>query len=554
MNFCYFLILFLLIYSSVVSCGGGNGSVVENSNADTNLSSQNCGNNKIDSGEACDDGNNENSDGCTANCSLEVGEAICGNGILENMECCDDGNLIEGDGCSISCVLEAGSSRNRFIDSVPPIGTVTINDGDSTAVTNDVILTLYANDNVKIAAYLLSENEISTPDVNSSDWVLIEQTTNYLARVNYRFTPGGGTRRIFVWFKDQFGNLSNMISDDIDLWSFRTIDSVGNVGDSTSIGIDSTNKSHISYCDISNERLKYATNKSGVWSTSIVDSLTVIPGQNYFINSSIAIDSGDKARITYHDVVNGDLKYASNTTGSWTTTVLQSTGDVGNDPVISLFSNDAVYILYSGYWPSVGIKSVSFGGGSAGLFQQNLNSASVRGFKSLAIDSHGNIRFVYYDDTYRGLKYTARYTGPDDVSIDGPGDPSLGYNNSLAIDSNDKIHIAYSSSAGLKYATNVNGTWEISVIDSDLTVDYRKNISIAVDLNNKLHVIYHGAYGYRLKYATNVSGAWKIFILDNTSQYSSPSITIDSNNKLHVSYLHEGTYDLKYATTALENP
>jgi len=550
MKFCYFLILFLLIYSSVISCGG-NGSIGESSNPDANLSSQNCGNNQMDFGESCDDGNNENSDGCTSNCSLEVGEAICGNGILENMECCDDGNLIEGDGCSSSCILEAGSSQNRFIDSVPPIGTVTINDGDYTAVTNDVVLTLYANDNVKIVAYLLSENELSTPVVDSPDWVLIEPTTSYLARVNYRFSPGGGTRRIFVWFKDQFGNLSSMISDDIDLWSFRTIDSVGNVGDSTSIGIDSNNKSHISYCDITNERLKYATNKFGAWSTSIVDSLTVMLGQNYFINSSIAVDSRDVVHIAYHDVINGNLKYTTNRTNSWVLSTLQSTGDVGNDPVIALYPNNTPYILYSGYWPSVGIKSVSLSGG---IFQQDLNSARVRGFKSLVIDSRGNERFVYYDESYRGLKYTARYTGPTDASIDGPGDSNLGYNNSLAIDSNDKIHIAYSSSVGLKYATNINGTWEISVIDSDLTVDNRKNISIAVDLNNKLHVVYHGAYGYRLKYATNVNGTWKVFILDNTSLYSSPSIAIDSNNKLHVTYLYEGTYDLKYATTTLEGP
>lgn len=66
-----------------------------------------CGNGKIESGEACDDGNTINNDGCSFSCMVEVVlPAICGNRIVESGEACDDGNVINNDGCSSACTLE----------------------------------------------------------------------------------------------------------------------------------------------------------------------------------------------------------------------------------------------------------------------------------------------------------------------------------------------------------------------------------------------------------------------------------------------------------------
>jgi cysteine-rich repeat protein len=55
------------------------------------------------SGEECDDGDNDNGDGCSATCKLE-GE--CGDGVLASNEKCDDGNTYDGDGCSGDCTKE----------------------------------------------------------------------------------------------------------------------------------------------------------------------------------------------------------------------------------------------------------------------------------------------------------------------------------------------------------------------------------------------------------------------------------------------------------------
>lgn|GEM_PF-1149117 len=62
-----------------------------------------CGNNKIDRGEQCDDGNRRRFDGCSQFCLIED---RCGNSELELGEECDDGNIFSDDGCSSGCFIE----------------------------------------------------------------------------------------------------------------------------------------------------------------------------------------------------------------------------------------------------------------------------------------------------------------------------------------------------------------------------------------------------------------------------------------------------------------
>ncbi len=89
-----------------------------------------CGDGTRDANEACDDGNTEGGDGCSADCqAVECGwvcdvtpgakstcSVSCGDGVVfigggkfdPPTEACDDGNLQPGDGCDASCHVEAG--------------------------------------------------------------------------------------------------------------------------------------------------------------------------------------------------------------------------------------------------------------------------------------------------------------------------------------------------------------------------------------------------------------------------------------------------------------
>lgn len=59
-----------------------------------------CGDGKVDPGEACDDGNQIEMDGCTSRCAVPT----CGDGVVQPPEQCDDGNPVDTDGCLKTCV------------------------------------------------------------------------------------------------------------------------------------------------------------------------------------------------------------------------------------------------------------------------------------------------------------------------------------------------------------------------------------------------------------------------------------------------------------------
>ncbi len=77
-----------------------------------------CGDGVLASGEACDDGNDSDGDGCTTACAVEEGYTCggepstcatsCGDGVTSGDEACDDGNTVDGDGCNAGCGEEHG--------------------------------------------------------------------------------------------------------------------------------------------------------------------------------------------------------------------------------------------------------------------------------------------------------------------------------------------------------------------------------------------------------------------------------------------------------------
>jgi cysteine-rich repeat protein len=65
-----------------------------------------CGNNIVEPGEQCDDGNTNNNDWCSNSCIDYPIHLTCGNGTIEWIEQCDDGNTSNDDGCSKECTVE----------------------------------------------------------------------------------------------------------------------------------------------------------------------------------------------------------------------------------------------------------------------------------------------------------------------------------------------------------------------------------------------------------------------------------------------------------------
>lgn len=146
-----------------------------------------CGDGMLNAGEACDDGNTTNGDGCSSMCAAEAGwdcsgptcSAICGDGLMVGTELCDDNNTSCGL-CNADCtqLTTATPATGRIVadigNSGPGFGirdgqTFTLGDGwtrqtfefdnNGSMPTNAVVLsTGFVDSNVVAGAIRLAIN------------------------------------------------------------------------------------------------------------------------------------------------------------------------------------------------------------------------------------------------------------------------------------------------------------------------------------------------------------------------------------------------------------
>lgn len=136
-----------------------------------------CGDGVVDVGEACDDGNGEGCDGCSADCRQIESGSLCGDG-LTNPFCgeeCDDLGNVDGDGCSADCQEEAlPESIGGSLDANSTLSTDTEGDGATPADPVETSLT------TPIAGDLGIE-ETSNVTTNSLGFSLLSQQINITA-------------------------------------------------------------------------------------------------------------------------------------------------------------------------------------------------------------------------------------------------------------------------------------------------------------------------------------------------------------------------------------
>ncbi|MBI4650759.1 tandem-95 repeat protein [Candidatus Desantisbacteria bacterium] len=426
-----------------------------------------------------------------------------------------------------------------------------------------------SNDKIHISYYDDSNNDLKYATNESGSWVTTTvDSYGYTGQYSSIAIDTNNKIHISYYYDMPYGNSNNpqryklkYATNESGTWTITTVDGDGRVGKFSSIAIDTNNKVHISYYYVGNDYenyrdfsyndLKYATNKSGSWITTTVDSNMEVGRY-----TSIAIDSNDKVHISYYDDSNKDLKYVTNASDSWVRTTADSyeyVGEYNSIAVdskeynsIAVDSNDKIHISY--YDDSN--KDLKYATNSSGLWiTTTVDSYGYVGqYTSIAVDSNDKIHISYYDDSNNDLKYATNASGSWVTTTVDSINGSVGKYTSIDIDSNDKVHISYcdNTNRNLKYATNKSGSWGTSTVDSNNGY-YAEYTSIVVDLNNMVHISYNDFFNADLIYATNESGSWITTIVDNTWITGiKSSISIDKNNKIHISYCASDY--LKYAT------
>lgn len=102
------------------------------------------------------------------------------------------------------------------IDTIVPIGSISINSGDSYTNSTTVTLNLSATDNVGVTGYYLSADS-NKPSASDPGWVSVSSTTSFSTSFSYTLSSGDGSKTLYAWFKDAAGNVSDTASGSITL-------------------------------------------------------------------------------------------------------------------------------------------------------------------------------------------------------------------------------------------------------------------------------------------------------------------------------------------------
>ncbi|UCD04353.1 MAG: right-handed parallel beta-helix repeat-containing protein [Candidatus Woesearchaeota archaeon] len=263
--------------------------------------------------------------------------------------------------------------------------------------------------------------------------------------------------------------------------------------------------------------------------------------------SSIAIDSNNVKHISYYNYTDSDLGYCNGTYGNWDCETVESNGVVGSQSSIAVDSNNNIHISYFqdtndnlgycngtyGNWDCETVRSIGFGGT----------------FTSIAIDQYDNVYISYTNSTNADLGYcNGTYGNWDCEHVDTTN--NVGYYSSIAIDLDDVVHISHCdfTNQNLRYCNNSGGSWSCDNIETTDFVGYFS--SIAIDSNDNVHISHWNWTGGDLRYCNNLGGSWSCEIVENGISGAllgtESSIAVDSNDIVHISHFDMGNLDLRY--------
>ena len=284
------------------------------------------------------------------------------------------------------------------------------------------------------------------------------------------------------------------------------------------------------------------------WKLSVLDPGIGKPG-GAGRATSIALDSNGNPHIVYYSDSEDAVKYATQVNGKWKYTKIDNNIRCLPGTSIAVDRNNVVHVSYSKKVgdiltpdPDYDLYYANNTGGKWSIIPVDVKE-SVGGYNSIAVDTNGKVHIAYNDNTNQAVKYATSKNGYWEMET---VDTVFVIETKLALDLNGKAHISYMpySTKDLKYATNVSGHWESNIIDPKSGWDN----DIAVDSQNRVHISHFTEEpDFALKYTTNSSGQWVTEIIEKEIDWFT-SIAIDAKDKVHIACFDNWRWQLKYVS------
>ena len=388
--------------------------------------------------------------------------------------------------------------------------------------------------------------EASTSNANQSTSLVLDALDQpciaYLYEFDLRYLYADGSPR---GGNDPSSQRSGHPED----WQIEIVDRGGDVGQWTSLALDTAAQPHISYYDNTNSDLKYAYHDGTAWQIETVDS-----AGNVGYYTSLALDSADQPHISYCRLSSSplpicqDLRYVHYDGTSWISTTVSS-GSAGAYSSLALDAADRPRIAYY----NASGQQLCYAAYDGSTWQTQVVTSSVgdqpEGI-SLALDSADQPCICYFDSLLGQLKY-AHYDGESWHIETVHSNYSAGWACALALDSSNQPHISYYqySTDRIRYAHYNGSGWQMEIVAPGYFA--QGSTAVALDAFDRPHISFRGdPPNHGLMHAVRGETGWVVEAIDHafTGEYS--SLALDAGANPHISYYDYRYGDLRYAYRA----
>jgi len=318
----------------------------------------------------------------------------------------------------------------------------------------------------------------------------------------------------------------------------RIVDLGEELGQYPSVAFDSKGRPSMSYYDGRDGSLKFAELVKTEWVITTVDKWISPDTGGVGAFSSLAIDQSGSPHISYMDRSRGQLKYAYLIGTEWKVKTLDQGPFVGSWTSLALDRNGAAHISYcyirtdasnpanvAEAYP----KYIMYDNRSAAIpevIDPGLSGAYLLGdaksfvlTTSLVLNSDNTPQVAYHDPVKRSLNIARRLTGGGwaITIIDSAQNKIVGQYNSLAIDSEGKLHVSYTESypSILKYAAWDGTVWRIETVDAVKGEQKGLGNTMTLGPDSSPIISYIDSTWNDLKIAFFRNGRWQVFRLDS---------------------------------------
>lgn len=295
------------------------------------------------------------------------------------------------------------------------------------------------------------------------------------------------------------------------------------------IALDSNGNIGLSFGDTYQASVYYAYKSNGSWTFTQVENVDIS-------RSSLAFDSNDKVHMAYYlaQPTAYDLHHATNSSGSWQTATVDSTGNVGNGISLALDSSNNVHMSYRNQTTTAGgtLKYATGTYNSYTVSTVDSTDGAAYGQTFLGINGSNKPVITYHIANAHDL-YFAEYTTSWATSAIDTDSYSLTAGGAIN-DNSGYTHVFHQDvgTSALHYRSNTGGSFS-----ADFTALTYAEIGaspgdtpVCVDPDGYYHVFFSrydsATSRYNIHYITNTSGSFTKTILLSDQSYQYPACAI----------------------------